>query len=329
MSLEVSDSSEQYRALCLECPTIPLFSQAWWLDAVAGPGNWSVVLALKNEEIVGALPYVRSKYWGKNLLVQPQLTQTLGPWVRPSNAKYANALAAEKDILGTLADGLPSFDMYRQNWNCARQNWLPFYWRGYQQTTRYTYVLPDISDSEQLWSELQRDIRGNIRKAENRFGVRIRISKDIHDLIPVLRKTFERQGKSLPYSETFLCKLDQAAGAENKRAIILGEDAEEGCMRELILSGKVIRHINYLMVMIRISGLVAQALFVSGLRFKKPQSTSIVMILRVQCWNRLNASSEHLGPFRCLIFAWNGQTPNFCGRVCLSVMFSVTPDKSF
>lgn len=226
MSLEVSDSSEQYRALCLECPTIPLFSQAWWLDAVAGPGNWSVVLALKNEEIVGALPYVRSKYWGKNLLVQPQLTQTLGPWVRPSNAKYANALAAEKDILGTLADGLPSFDMYRQNWNCARQNWLPFYWRGYQQTTRYTYVLPDISDSEQLWSELQRDIRGNIRKAENRFGVRIRISKDIHDLIPVLRKTFERQGKSLPYSETFLCKLDQAAGAENKRAIILGEDAE-------------------------------------------------------------------------------------------------------
>ena len=225
MGLSVSDSTDQYRALCFECSTIPLFSQAWWLDAVAGPENWGVVLALKNNEIVGSLPYVRSKYWGKNILVQPPLTQTLGPWVRPSNAKYANALAAEKDILGTLADGLPNFDMYRQHWNWTRENWLPFHWRGYLQTTRYTYVLPDISNSEQLWSEVQRDIRGNIRKAENRFGIRIRISSDIRDLIPVLSKTFERQGKPFPYSYEFLCKLDEAAAAENKRAIILGEDS--------------------------------------------------------------------------------------------------------
>lgn len=226
MGLNVADSREQYRALCSEQSTIPLFSQAWWLDAVVGPDKWSAVLALKNEEIVGALPYVRSNYWGKTLLVQPRLTQTLGPWLRPSNAKYANALAAEKDILGTLADGLPNFDVYRHNWDCARQNWLPFHWRGYQQTTRYTYVLPDISDSEQLWSEVQRDIRGNIRKAESRFGVKVRVGKDIRDLIPVLRKTFERQGKSFPYSEQFLFNLDQAAAAVNKRAIILGEDAE-------------------------------------------------------------------------------------------------------
>lgn len=226
MDLSVWDSNDRYRALCSECSTIPLFSQAWWLDAVAGPKNWSAVLALKNEEVVGALPYVLSKFWGKKLLTQPRLTQTLGPWVRPSNAKYANALAMEKDILGALADGLPPFDLYRQNWDCARSNWLPFHWRGYQQSTRYTYVLPDISNTEQLWSGFQRDIRGNIRKAETRFGVRIRIGKDIGELIPVLRKTFERQGKSLPYSEQFLHNLDQAAAAENKRAVILGEDAE-------------------------------------------------------------------------------------------------------
>ena len=226
MDLNVLDSSDRYRALCSECLTIPLFSQAWWLDAVAGPQNWSAVLALKNDEIVGSLPYVWSKFWGKKLLTQPRLTQTLGPWVRPSNAKYANALAMEKDILGALADGLPPFDWYRQSWDSARSNWLPFHWRGYKQSTRYTYVLPDISNSEELWSGLQRDIRGNIRKAETRFGVRTRISEDIGELIPVLRKTFERQGKPLPYSEQFLHSLDQSAAAVNKRAIILGEDAE-------------------------------------------------------------------------------------------------------
>lgn len=226
MDLKVLDSNEQYRNLCHECPTIPLFSQAWWLDAVAGPNNWSAVLALGNGEVVGALPYVWHHRWGKKLITQPGLTQTLGPWLRPSEAKYANALAIEKDVLGALADGLPPFDMYRQNWDCARTNWLPFYWRGYQQSTRYTYVLPDISDNDQLWAGFQKYIRGNIRKAEGRFGVEIQFGEDIDELIPVLRKTYERQGSRLPFSEQFLRNVDQAALAENKRAIILGKDTE-------------------------------------------------------------------------------------------------------
>ncbi|MFP3982442.1 MAG: GNAT family N-acetyltransferase [Desulfurivibrionaceae bacterium] len=132
----------------------------------------------------------------------------------------------EKDVLGALADGLPDFAAYRQNWDYARGNWLPFYWRGYKQTTRYTYVLPDISDNKQLWSGFQKDIRGNIRKAEDRYGVRIRFGEDIGELFPVLRKTFDRQDKRLPFSEHFLYKVDHAAAAEGKRAIILGEDAE-------------------------------------------------------------------------------------------------------
>ena len=226
MDLRVLGSTEQYRALCGECPMIPLFSQAWWLDAVAGTDNWSAVVALRKEEVVGALPFVWSYRWGRKMITQPRLTQTLGPWIRPSDAKYANALAFEKDVLGALADGLPGFDMYRQNWDCARQNWLPFYWRGYRQSTRYTYVLPDISNSDNLWSGFQGDIRGNIRKAEARFGVRVRLGESIRELIPVLRKTFERQGKRFPFSEQFLYSVDEAAAAENKRAIILGEDAE-------------------------------------------------------------------------------------------------------
>jgi hypothetical protein len=225
MSFNIVCSQQAYRETCNIESSIPLFSQAWWLDAVAGD-SWDAVLVYDKGQVVGALPFMLCQSWGLKLLSQPKLTQTLGPWVRPSEAKYANALAFEKDVLGALADGLPQFDMYRQNWDCARLNWLPFYWRGYQQTTRYTYVLSDISNTEQLWTGFQRDIRGNIRKAEERFGVTVRFSEDIDDLIPVLRKTFERQGSKLPFSDQFLRNVDQAATAKNKRAIVLGEDAE-------------------------------------------------------------------------------------------------------
>ena len=225
VSLEAIQSQQGYRSLCEREPSIPLFSQAWWLDAVAGPAFWDAVLALRGKEVVGALPYVRKRRWGMTLLTQPKLTQTLGPWVRLTQDKCTKAPRVE-DVLGALADGLPEFAAYRQNWDVARTNWLPFCWRGFEQTTRYTYVLPDICDPDAVWQGVKKDIRGNVRKASNRFGVQVRFSDDIGELLPVLRKTFDRQGKQFPFAEEFLYRIDRAASKQGKRAIVLGEDGE-------------------------------------------------------------------------------------------------------
>lgn len=224
--MDIAIDTGKYREFCDHEPSVPLFSQAWWLDAVAGRENWNAVLVYRENEVVGALPYVIKRVLGNTLLAQPKLTQSLGPWVRPSQAKYAKALAWEKDILGALADGLPPFGRYRQSWDAVRANWLPFYWRGFEQTTRYSYVLNDISDLESLWQGFQKDIRGNIRKATSRFGVYVRTAEDISELLPVLRKTFDRQGRRLPFSENFLYRLDRAVTEQGKRAILLGEDGK-------------------------------------------------------------------------------------------------------
>jgi len=155
-----------YRELCETEPSIPIFSQAWWLDAVEGD-NWDVLLAKKGGQVIGALPYVIQKKFGFTLLTQPGLTQTLGPWIKPTQKSYPKKLAYEKDVLGELADQLPKCDHYGRNWHCDQQNWLPFYWRGYEQTTKYTYRLSLVPGEGQLWKALQQNIRGDIRKARN------------------------------------------------------------------------------------------------------------------------------------------------------------------
>ena len=48
----MSNKIELYRALCAQEPSMPLFSQAWWLDATAGPGAWDVALVEKGGTIV-------------------------------------------------------------------------------------------------------------------------------------------------------------------------------------------------------------------------------------------------------------------------------------
>jgi hypothetical protein len=88
-----------YRELCEIEPSIPLFSQAWWLDAVAGD-SWDVVLVTKGQQVIGSLPYITKRRWSFTLLTQPKLTQTLGPWVRPTQKSYPKKLAYENEVRG-------------------------------------------------------------------------------------------------------------------------------------------------------------------------------------------------------------------------------------
>src|SRR5690554_6107971 len=151
-------NKDKYRLLCKNEPSIPIFSKDWWLDSVAGDA-WDVVLVEKGDQILASMPYTMRQRYGLNVISQPALTQTLGPWLRPSTAKYARRLSQEKDLLQKLFEQLPKFAHYQQNWHCTRTNWLPLYWLGYEQTTRYTYRLEDLSSEEQIWGEMEANIR--------------------------------------------------------------------------------------------------------------------------------------------------------------------------
>ncbi len=221
------DNKDIYRKLCENEPTIPIFSRDWWLDAVCeGSGHWEAAIVEKGGKVMAAMPYYTKRKYGFTIITQPCLTQTLGPWLCPSNAKYAKALSEEKDLIQQLIDQLPEFDHFIQSWSFKNLNWLPFYWNGFKQTTNYTYVIPDLSDSEHLWSEMQANIRTDIRKAESRLNLRIRDDVDLDEFIRLNRLTYNRQGIQQPYSDGFIHRLDSACVKHHCRKIWVAEDPE-------------------------------------------------------------------------------------------------------
>lgn len=220
----MSNSIEKYRNLCTQESSIPLFSQAWWLDATAGEGVWDVILVEKGAVIVAAMPYVARKRYGLTLLGQPALTQTLGPWFRETGAKSSTKLAQHKDWQQALIAQLPPFAHFTQNWDWQIGNWLPFYWAGFQQTTRYTYVLDELSDEQKLWQGLQENIRWEIKKASTRFSLRVRDDLLVDDFLALNRMSFARQNMLLPYTEAFIHKLDKACVTRHSRKIFIAED---------------------------------------------------------------------------------------------------------
>lgn len=215
------NNKDAYRSLCETEKSIPIFSQPWWLDATAGEQRWDVVTVEKNGRIMATLPYYTEGLLGLTLLTQPALTQTLGPWLRPD---VARTFSEQKDLMETLVERLPSFDHYAQNWHYNQSSWLPLFWQDFRQTTRYTYILPDLSDPQLLWSDLQENIRREIRKAANRFNVRIRDDLGLSEFLALSRLTFARQGMPAPYPKALVERLDSACSARNARKILIAED---------------------------------------------------------------------------------------------------------
>jgi len=221
----MTSRKELYREHCSRESSIPIFSKDWWLDAVCGENNWDVCLVERGGRIIGTMPYYMRKLYGFTQLTQPPLTQKLGPWILPSQATYAKRLAYENSVMGELLDQLPRFHYFNQCWHYKYTNWLPFYWDDYYQTTRYTYVL-DYKNIGDLWGNLSSRVRGDVRKAQNKFNIKVKISSTLDEFLALNNKTYKRQGLKVPYSDQLVSNIDRACGERNCRKILIGEDDE-------------------------------------------------------------------------------------------------------
>lgn len=221
----MNKDKDKYREFCLHKNTMPIFNQSWWLDTTCGEHNWQVVILEKNNGIVAALPFYTVKRRGLIYIIQPALTQTLGPWIKSSNSKYAKVLEQEKKTLQTLFKKLPKFDYYQQSWNYNQRNWLPLHWMGYHQKSSITYRLPGLSDLGKIWDEFQTNIRTDIRKAEKK-GITIKENASIDEFLTLNKKVFARQNKALPYSEDLVKDIDATCKKRSCSKIFIAIDQE-------------------------------------------------------------------------------------------------------
>ena len=149
---------------------VPLHLQPWWLDAVCGGGaNWQIALAVnKGGEVTGALPYFSTRRWGLPVVQMPPFTAYAGPVLRyppQSTFKESSWPAIEHKVLAELIGQLPRVAYFVQHFRPEVTDWLPFYWAGFQQTTRYTYILPDTADLSALYAGLKNTVRTDLKTA--------------------------------------------------------------------------------------------------------------------------------------------------------------------
>ncbi len=204
--------------------TYSIFGQPWWLDAVV-PGRWGESAVRRGDEVVARLPFAIKERFGVRVLTQPPLTPFLGPWLRETSSKPAKQLETQKELISALIDQLPTFDAFRQSFSPDVANWLPFYWRGFEGTMRYTYRIDDLSDLDTVWGAFAHNVRRHIRKAQKQLSVRTDLGLDA--LFALNRQISERQGLPAFFGADLLHRLDSACAERGARTLLFAVDAHD------------------------------------------------------------------------------------------------------
>ncbi len=226
----MTERKSQYLEFCAS-GYVPLQLQPWWLDAVCLPEHWGVALATDGSgAVVGALPWYKNMRWGMPLLQMPPLTSYSGPWLRypaDPNFKLQSRYAFEKKVCSELIRQLPKYAFFLQNFRPEIENWLPFYWEGFRQSTRYTYVFEDTSKLAAITAGMKNTLRSDLKKA----GELVEYLQE-NDAGPTVfqlnAQSFQRKNRPQPYPAAPFQRLHQALADREQMAYLVARDRISG-----------------------------------------------------------------------------------------------------
>lgn len=226
--MEQISNKEKYAAFCKTEKNIPIFLQPWWMDAVCIKGSWEALLYEEKGLIKGVLIYYTLKKYGFRMVLQPMLTQYNGIWLKyTENLSHKDKLSFEKRATSNLIGQLQEktkFHFYQQNFTPNFTNWLPFYWKSYRQTTRYTYQIKDISNPEKCFENFSYSKQKHIKKSESILRL---LEIDDDKFYELLKLQYLHQHKTPFYPLSFFKTLYEACIYNKQGKIIAIGDENE------------------------------------------------------------------------------------------------------
>ena len=223
-----------FKDWCRSHPEIPLFLQYDWMETVAKPEQWDVALVGTEDSVLAFMPYFKKRKLQFNIIPVTPLTTYMGPWIHyPQGQKEATRISFEKKMMEQLIHQLPKTDRFIQYFHPEITNWLPFHWDGFEQTTRYTYIIDDLSDADVLYQNLQGNIRREISKAQK--SLTIQECDDVKTLHDLKKKDFALKGQEINYSEEYFLNIHEKMKLKNAAQAWLATDANGKAVASLLL----------------------------------------------------------------------------------------------
>jgi hypothetical protein len=194
--------------------TDEIFGTPWWLEAIA-PGEWGRATVEDGGQMIAVWPYVaRRMKFGLVRVGTTSLAPRMGPRFFIPDAKARPS--RESEVFRQLVEGLPKYDYLNFALPSRLTNWTPFHWLGFQQTTRYSYVIDTARPLDEIWEGMADATRGAIRKATKNLEVAEGSAETLWNLTG---SSFARQMRRSPYDPERLADAVAAARAHHSGTV--------------------------------------------------------------------------------------------------------------
>lgn len=229
------NNKEKYFIFCQNV-YVPIYSKSWWMDAVCGANSWDVWIYEKEGNFLAAMPYYKTEKNGYRYITKAPLTQNNGIIFNyPRGAKYIARQAFEEEIINQACKYVDELgvDVYEQQYQCSFENWLPFFWNRYKETTRYTYIIDNPGNFEETWNNISSKTRSIIKKGYRNgiFDVDISVERFYYEH----EKIFKKQNLECPFSYGLFTNLAHACISNNAAKLFCARDMEGNPMSILFL----------------------------------------------------------------------------------------------
>ena len=222
------NNKEKYRLACERHPEVPLFAQYWWMEAICVGKVWDVLLVEEEGEVRGAMPYLWVRKYFLKMILQPVFSQNNGiHFFYPEGLDEVGREAFERRVCEDILAQLKALkvDWYMQDFDPTFRHHALFEEAGYHVSERVTYIIPDISDLENLFKRFTSAKQRHIRKAE-RNGLQVGWDMDVSAFHEFHSETLRLRGRTNINSRLLEETVCRKAIERGQGKIITIHDAE-------------------------------------------------------------------------------------------------------
>lgn len=153
----------------------------------------------------------------------PMLTPYHGPLLQyPPAQKRTTRYSFQQEVVQGLLDQLPSYQHCYLHLRPQSHLGMAFHLAGFDLSTRYTYIVPELSDAEGLFMQCRENIRREIRKAEK--SLHVTLSDDIDLLHTVKKAHYTAQKGQYQISKSLLQRGFTYAREQQQGELLVAKD---------------------------------------------------------------------------------------------------------
>lgn len=169
-----------WNAFVEQSPQRSPYLRSWYLDVVWQ--GWSGILVYQGGKLMAVMPLRVSKKYGLRYVFNPPLCQYTGICFGNFQLKNEATWALKKKLVAAIVDAVPaSVRLFSVNFSPSFDYPLPFYWKGYQLNTRFSYWLRNSEDKQAMFRSMDERTRTYINKAR-KSGLSVLFTQDVADI---------------------------------------------------------------------------------------------------------------------------------------------------